>query len=134
MGKVVEKSTSDDFNMARLEWRVTRMWKDESTDDCICGKTGCVHLAEITNKFNGEVLSPIGSSCVEFFWPNEARWMKKGMKTKFRGGDHDKKTFQYVLKTDRSYCEFLRNHTKLKKANFKKFKAWYEEGLMHGYI
>lgn len=134
--RVLEKSVSDDFNVARFEWRVTDMWKDESPNGatCVCGKRGCFLLAEITHKETGIVLTPIGSKCVDFFRPDFQKWMRRGHKNLVISGKHHGKTFIDIWKLDRAYCEFVVEHDHLSNSRLKAFKRWYVEGKAFKYI
>lgn len=65
---VLQKSESNIWDDAVLEWRVSG-WEEDPTlsESCICGKENLRYLFEIENEQNGEILFPIGSSCINKF-------------------------------------------------------------------
>lgn len=68
LGTVIEMSNSDSWESAVLEWNVVDVKEDEtSNSSCICGKEGIRYLFTIKNRVNGNILFPIGSSCIKKF-------------------------------------------------------------------
>ncbi|MEU2201647.1 hypothetical protein [Isoptericola sp. NPDC019482] len=65
---VVAASDADRWDQAVLEWQVVSVARDPHADGvCVCGQTRLVSLFTIENTRNGEMLFPIGSSCVNQF-------------------------------------------------------------------
>ncbi len=65
---VMNNSEADNWEDAVNEWTITDCSEDErQTSECICGKENIKYLFTIENKFNGNVLYPIGSSCIKKF-------------------------------------------------------------------
>lgn len=68
IGTVIEFSVADDWEGARREWEVVGCEIDEThSATCICGKEGLRYVYTIANTETGEILSPIGSSCIKKF-------------------------------------------------------------------
>lgn len=65
---VIDLSDSDDWNHASCEWEIIDC-EDNcfSNRKCVCGKERLRYLYTIRNRKNGNVLSPIGSSCIKKF-------------------------------------------------------------------
>lgn len=65
---VLEQSLSKDWSLAVHEWMIRDCTEDpECATQCICGKEGIRYLFSIKNIKNGNVLFPIGSSCIKKF-------------------------------------------------------------------
>lgn len=68
IGTVLRCSSTDDWLTAKNEWEVAGCEEDESrSGTCICGKENLRYLYTIVNSNTGEVLYPIGSSCIRKF-------------------------------------------------------------------
>ena len=66
--RVIDKSVADDWETAVYEWEVYDCEEDEFLESsCICGKEDLRYLFTIINSRNGNVLGPIGSSCIKKF-------------------------------------------------------------------
>lgn len=67
--ETVEKaSVSDDWQGAKSEWDVVDISEDDSlSENCICGQERLKYLYTIENRFNHNVLFPIGSHCINQF-------------------------------------------------------------------
>lgn len=66
--RVIKNSVSDIWDNAVLEWEVFDCEEDETLEaSCICGKEELRYLFTISNKRNGNMLYPIGSSCIRKF-------------------------------------------------------------------
>ena len=66
--EVIDNSVGNTWEDAVHEWDVTNMHTDTSaTGQCVCGKENLVYLYEIRNRNNGNILYPIGSSCINKF-------------------------------------------------------------------
>lgn len=66
--KVVEQSEAKKWEYARKEWIVVDCDEDEEqTEQCICGKENLRYLYTIKNRYNGNILYPIGSTCIQKF-------------------------------------------------------------------
>lgn len=65
---VIDKSESDYWEDAVTEWEIDDCEEDECcSGECICGKENLKYLYTIRNNINGNVLFPIGSSCIKKF-------------------------------------------------------------------
>lgn len=66
--RVINKSEGDKWEDAVMEWEIIDCEEDErSTEICICGKENIRYLYTIRNTYNGNILFPIGSSCIKKF-------------------------------------------------------------------
>ena len=66
--EVVYNSVSDIWEEAVKEWEIYDVKEDETLEtSCICGHDHLRYLFTIENKLNGNVLYPIGSSCIKKF-------------------------------------------------------------------
>jgi len=66
--EVVELSDSKSWDYAVLEWEIFDCEEDEDLmSSCICGKENLRYLFTIRNTRNGNLLFPIGSSCIRKF-------------------------------------------------------------------
>lgn len=65
---VIDNSQSSTWDAAVLEWEINNCEEDEFQESsCICGKEDILYLYTIKNKYNGNTLFPIGSSCIKKF-------------------------------------------------------------------
>lgn len=65
---VINNSESQEWTNAVEEWEICDYAEDNSCNSsCICGKENIKYLFTIHNKFNGNTLYPIGSSCIKKF-------------------------------------------------------------------
>lgn len=68
VARVVNASEADNWHDAVREWTISNCVEDSSkTHSCICGKEELVYLFTIRNMINGNMLFPIGSSCIKKF-------------------------------------------------------------------
>lgn len=68
IGTVIGLSVADDWEGARREWEIVGCEVDEThSATCVCGKEGLRYVYTIANTETGEILSPIGSSCIKKF-------------------------------------------------------------------
>lgn len=66
--QVIEKSESKEWANAVLEWELIDTFEDlSSSSTCVCGKESIRYLHKIGNSLNGNILYPIGSSCIKKF-------------------------------------------------------------------
>ena len=66
--RVIELSESGDWDTAVTEWEIIDCEEDDTlSESCICGKEDLYYLFTIRNMLNGELLFPIGSSCIKKF-------------------------------------------------------------------
>lgn len=65
---VLRLSEADDWRSAVNEWSIDDVEEDETlTESCVCGKENLRYLFTIRNEVNGNMLYPIGSSCIKKF-------------------------------------------------------------------
>lgn len=70
--RVIDNSTSNNWNEAVLEWDVIDCIEDNRClSSCICGKEEIKYLFTIKNRINRKTLFPIGSSCIRKFQVEE---------------------------------------------------------------
>ncbi|MFV0499074.1 MAG: hypothetical protein ACK5NF_03470 [Bacilli bacterium] len=66
--KIINKSDSNNWESAVLEWKVKSCTVRKIADkSCICGHENIKYLFEIENMNNGNIIYPIGSSCIKKF-------------------------------------------------------------------
>lgn len=72
MQAVLEKSEAGDWDAAVTEWELDDVVEDEMLEEsCVCGKEKLRYLFTIRNGINGNLLYPIGSSCIKRFGRDE---------------------------------------------------------------
>ena len=65
---VINASESKTWKEAVQEWDIFDCEEDEyCSSDCICGHEGLKFLYTIQNRINGNILYPIGSTCIKKF-------------------------------------------------------------------
>lgn len=65
---VIEASESDVWEDAVEEWDIIDCEEDfQQKSTCICGQDKLIYLYTIRNRCNGNVLFPIGSTCIQKF-------------------------------------------------------------------
>lgn len=68
MQEVINNSESDNWKDAVEEWVIDDCEEDEyCSEKCVCGKEDLRFLFTIKNKYNDNILFPIGSSCIKRF-------------------------------------------------------------------
>ena len=66
--RVIDASEADTWENAVQEWEIVDCEEDEDlTESCVCGKEELRYLFTIRNVYNGNLLFPIGSSCIKKF-------------------------------------------------------------------
>lgn len=65
MQRIVEMSQADDFQQAKQEWILVRIYKQDD-GQCLCGHSPILNHCVLKNKFNGNE-TVVGSSCVQKF-------------------------------------------------------------------
>jgi hypothetical protein len=65
MERIVEMSVADDFQKAKLEWILVRIYKQDD-GQCLCGHSPIINNCVLKNKLNGQE-TIVGSSCVQKF-------------------------------------------------------------------
>ncbi|MBR5016271.1 MAG: hypothetical protein IKX50_00930 [Spirochaetia bacterium] len=64
----MEASEAKTWESAVCEWEIFDCEEDEDcSTECICGHEGLKYLYTIRNRINGNILFPIGSSCIKKF-------------------------------------------------------------------
>ena len=83
--KVINKSESDNWDDAVMEWEIIDCEEDESCSEmCICGKENIKYLYTIKNIYNANILFPIGSSCIKKFDRKDLREKTTLMEAQFK--------------------------------------------------
>ncbi len=66
--KVLKLSDSNEWEEAKDEWEIDDYEVDPNcSSECICGHQGIKFLYTIKNTINGNIVNPVGSSCVKKF-------------------------------------------------------------------
>ncbi|WP_430596039.1 hypothetical protein [Streptococcus gallolyticus] len=72
---VMDNSDSNDWDSAVTEWEISDVEENELLEEsCICGKEHLRYLFTIENQLNGNVLYPIGSSCIKKFERDDLKY------------------------------------------------------------
>lgn len=70
--RVINSSISKIWDDAVQEWDILDCEEDFTrSESCICGKEDLYYLFTIRNRYNGNILFPIGSSCIQKFGRKE---------------------------------------------------------------
>jgi hypothetical protein len=70
--RVLDLSKHQTWNLAVGEWYIYSCKEDiQCSSQCVCGKENIKYLFTIRNLVNGNVLYPIGSSCIKKFGRND---------------------------------------------------------------
>lgn len=70
--RVIDLSESNSWSGAVNEWEIIDMEDDiTQTESCVCGHENLRYLFTIRNALNGNILYPIGSTCIEKFQRND---------------------------------------------------------------
>lgn len=83
--RVIELSVSDNWGEAVEEWDIIDCEEDIScSSECVCGKENIRYLYAIRNVYNGSILFPIGSSCINKFGRRDLREVTSLIEDQFR--------------------------------------------------
>lgn len=107
---VLQHSESKHINEALNEWNITNHKRHNTA--CICGKQHIIDTYELTNKHNGNILYPIGSSCIKKFENDNLNQQIKTLalgKKIFKnvGRKHNGLTYDEIIEKDPQYVKFL---------------------------
>lgn len=70
--RVIDLSYGNTWDTAVTEWEITDCEEDDNlSESCICGKEHLYYLFTIENTRTGNILFPIGSSCIKKFGRND---------------------------------------------------------------
>ena len=127
---VIAKSKSKVLKEAVLEWSIIGHYDCEDGETCVCGKEHIKSYSEIFNMNTREVLTPIGSDCINHFGNQQLKDDQKIYERKnivFNNPDkkHHGKTYDWICKNDRKYVEFLRSNHIIKE-RYKKLIKYFE--------
>jgi hypothetical protein len=108
--EVLKLSDSKGLDDALNEWEITNNIENDTT--CVCGKKHIVDTYELTNNNNGNILYPVGSSCIKKFNNPKLNSQLKVVShrntiLKNEGRKHDGKTYDWICKNDPQYVEYL---------------------------
>lgn len=85
MMTVVRSSESDNWQDAVIEWDIYDCEEDLScSSECVCGKENIKYLYTIRNRYNGKMLFPIGSSCINKFERRDLREVTTLIESQFK--------------------------------------------------
>lgn len=108
MGQVIENSESKVWSDAVEEWEIVDCEEDETGESsCICGKEGLRYLFTIENMYNGNVLFPIGSSCIKKFERDDMREQTTVYEQMYRLYHFVKKDDDYLTLTPKLFTRRL---------------------------
>ena len=94
--KVINNSQSNCWNEAVLEWDINDYAEDlRCSSKCICGKENIRYLYSIKNRYNGRILFPIGSSCINKFNRDDLKKQTKLIEEQFNLL-HNEKSKKYL--------------------------------------
>ena len=83
--QVINNSYSDNWQEAVKEWEIYNCKEDEKClEKCICGKENIRYLYTIKNVYNGNLLFPIGSSCIRKFNRTDLQEESSLIESKFK--------------------------------------------------
>ena len=72
--RVLDNSENTKWDIAVNEWYILSCREDvQASSKCVCGKENLRYLFTIRNLINGNILFPIGSSCIEKFDRNDLK-------------------------------------------------------------
>ena len=85
MMTVIRCSESDNWQDAVEEWDIDDCEEDLScSSECVCGKENIKYLYTIRNRYNGRILFPIGSSCINKFERSDLREVTSLIESQFK--------------------------------------------------
>jgi len=64
--EIISLSNSDNWDLAKLEWKLDEIYEAEDPDTCLCGHFPIVEICVLVNKLNGHS-TIVGNSCVKKF-------------------------------------------------------------------
>ena len=109
MRKVIENSVSDNWHSAVNEWDIVSMEEDEEANsECLCENTGLRYLYEIQNNENGNILFPIGSTCIKKFQRADLNEELKNREMMFKLVNAVKNHIRIELKSEYFSRKFLK--------------------------
>ena len=115
----MSKSSSGDWDEARLEWEITGMDEDFEKPSCICGHTPIKECYNIRNKVTGQELFPVGNVCIKKFSSYYMDEMTRAIamtKRTMTTGKFEGKTYGYIIKNCHWYIKFLKKTQTRRKA------------------
>ena len=109
---ILRNSVAKTIEEAVREWTELGEYQEHVSIDCLCGKENLTHYFSIVNVKNGNMLDPIGSSCILHFADTELVdkmkiYQHKNFIFNNKGGKNDGKTFDWICKNDENYIKFL---------------------------
>ncbi len=70
--EIVFNSISDNWEEASKEWKIINCLEDYSgSEQCVCGRNEIKYSYTIKNKYNGNIIYPIGGACIRKFKTKE---------------------------------------------------------------
>lgn len=138
---LVAFSVASVFSDAVKEWVVIRRYTEDYVK-CVCGKEECVYVSTIQNNLNGNVLDPVGSSCVRWLYGEEnwrahkyyAKWAKDGHESVLEEGSFAGRSYMEAS-VNVDYVDMVRSHGyRTTSVNERKFQMWLRDGKYYKYI
>jgi hypothetical protein len=102
------------------EWDIVNDSEYHECIDCICGHKNIKYTYTIKNRINGNILFPLGSSCIRKFEYQELLDQltivtNKNKVFKNSGKKHDGKTYDEICQIDPQYIAYLSSNGRKKK-------------------
>ncbi len=131
---VLNASQSKAWGSAVAEWDIVAMEEDESVSGiCVCAQEGLRYLYEIRNRTNGNILFPIGSSCIKKFARADLNEEVKNRQRLFclinavKKGERIELSAQYF---SRKFLEYLYHHGAFKGSQYNHYEGWRDYEFM----
>lgn len=134
MKTVINNSDSHDWHNAVYEWDIVSMEENEDADSiCVCGNTGLRYLYEIENKCNGNILFPIGSTCIKQFERDDLNEELSNREMMFKLINSVKQRQMIHLKSDlfsRKFLSYLYEHNAFAETKYNNFDSYNDYKFM----
>lgn len=84
--EIIALSESKDWDEAKLEWDLKRVYREEEPLTCLCGHFPIIEICVLTNRNNGN-LAEVGNVCVTKFLGLESDLIFSGLRRIAKDGD-----------------------------------------------
>jgi hypothetical protein len=64
--KLIDLSLADNWDEAKLEWRLEYVWREDEPDTCLCGHYPIIEICQLKNT-NNKNTAIVGNCCVKKF-------------------------------------------------------------------
>lgn len=131
---VLNASQSNVWGNAVAEWDIVAIAEDARANSvCVCAQEGLRYLYKIQNRINGNVLFPIGSSCIKQFARADLNEEVKNMQSLFylinavKQGEKIELSAQYF---SRKFLAYLYAHGAFKGTQYNYYEGWRDYEFM----